>query len=159
MQDLDILMQQVAEEARGLGIPVSRAISPTVRVNGRATSRLGCCRCLPDGSFEIELSKRALEGDENTLRQLLAHELLHTCPGCQNHGAMWKKYAAIMEKAMGYTIKRTVEPQELGLGPKESRYTLVCRQCGAEIHRQRQCRLTRYPWLYRCRCGGKLTKG
>ena len=47
--------------------------------------------------------------------QTLAHEVLHTCPGCRNHGALWKEYAARMNGAYGYAISRTGTCEALGV--------------------------------------------
>ena len=157
--DPNTLLQEVRQEAENLGVPVSPHLRSEVRINPRPRSRLGCCRALPDGSYEIEISKIALGGSETSLRELLAHELLHSCKGCLNHGKLWKKYAAVMESAYGYSITRTVDPKELGIEqqPREPRYILRCQSCGAEIKRQRECRLTKHPALYRCgACGGRL---
>lgn len=153
---LDGLLKEVFGEAAAIGIPVDPDILPGVAVNGRATSRLGCCRKLPGGGFLVELSRRSADGCDGAVRQLLAHELLHTCPGCQNHGALWRGYARQMAEAYGYTIKPSLDPAVLGLDPVEPRYLVVCEHCGAQFPRQRECRLTKHPSRYRCRCGGRL---
>ena len=86
MNDCDKLMREVAEQARALGIPISGNIKPQVLLNRRAVNRFGCCR-RQGGAYVIELSTRIVEGPEKSCRETLAHELLHTCPGCHNHGA------------------------------------------------------------------------
>ena len=90
--------------------------------------------------------------------QTLAHEVLHTCRGCANHGKRWKEYAQRMNRAYGYHISRTDTCQALGV-PDISRvnYVLVCRSCGARIPRARRSKLVQHPEHYRCRCGGMLT--
>ena len=81
---LDQLMAQLHQELKDLDIPVSNKIDPAPRINTRAKRRLGCCIYNEKG-FLIEVSARVLE-DPALLRQTLIHELLHTCPGCRNHG-------------------------------------------------------------------------
>lgn len=153
MNDFDALLPRVLEQARALGIPVSGRIAPHVRVNRRAATRLGCC--IRQGrEFTIELSARLLEADERACRQTLAHEVLHTCPGCGNHGAVWKGYAARMNAAYGYEIARTGS----AAGEKPPRYLLVCRGCGAQFQRMRRSPLVEHPERYRCKCGGYLTR-
>ena len=106
MNEFDALLARAVEQARALGIPVSARISPHVAVNRRAVTRFGCC-IRRGGEYVIELSERLLEAEERACMQTLAHEVLHTCPGCRNHGALWKEYAARMNGAYGYAISRT----------------------------------------------------
>lgn len=150
------LLQEVIREAAALGIPVSRRISRKVAVSTRMTSTLGSCRKTPFGGFEIRIAARVLAAGEDAVKQVLCHEVLHTCRGCQNHGALWKRYAVMMEQAYGYRIRRTVDPQDIGVTAPEPKYILQCQRCGNLYKRQRECSLTRRPWAYRCRCGGAL---
>ena len=157
MNDLNALLQVVLAQARAEGIPVSPHISPAVSLNRRATGRFG--RCLRKGEqFTIELSERFLAAPRMACLQTLAHEVLHTCRGCANHGKRWKEYAQRMNRAYGYHISRTDTCQALGV-PDISRvnYVLVCRSCGARIPRARRSKLVQHPEHYRCRCGGMLT--
>lgn len=150
------ILTRIIAEARAQGIPVSRHIDPDVIISGRATSKLGSCRKTLLG-YEITLSKRVAEAGEYAISTVLAHEVLHTCRGCQNHGAAWKRYATIMNRAYGYRIKTTVGAGELGVRT-EAKYIVRCTRCGQEFTRQRMCSLVKYPWRYRCRCGGKLER-
>lgn len=83
MNEFDALLARAVEQARALGIPVSARISPRVAVNRRAVTRFGCC-IRRGGEYVIELSERLLEAEERACMQTLAHEVLHTCPGCRN---------------------------------------------------------------------------
>ena len=150
------LFLRVQSEAMALGIPVSRHTDPNIIISGRATSKLGSCHKTPTG-FEITIAKRVAESGEYAASSVLAHEVLHTCSGCQNHGALWKKYARLMEGAYGYRISATVNPEELGVERREN-YLIRCTRCGTEFPRQRMCPLVQKPWRYRCRCGGKLER-
>ena len=114
MNEFDALLARAVEQARALGIPVSARISPRVAVNRRAVTRFGCC-IRRGGEYVIELSERLLEAEERACMQTLAHEVLHTCPGCRNHGALWKEYAARMNGAYGYAISRTGTCEALGV--------------------------------------------
>lgn len=156
MRDCDRLMREVAEQALKLRIPISEQIEPHVRINRRAINRLGCCRRQGSG-YSIELAARVVEGTEETCRETLAHELLHTCPGCQNHGTLWKEYAKRMNQAYGYQIKRVAAEETVeSIQPRPFKYLIRCVNCGAELGRYRASPLTRHPERYRCRCGGKL---
>ena len=125
MNEFDALLARAVEQARALGIPVSARISPRVAVNRRAVTRFGCC-IRRGGEYVIELSERLLEAEERACMQTLAHEVLHTCPGCRNHGALWKEYAARMNGAYGYAISRTGTCEALGVADvRPVRYRLV----------------------------------
>ena len=156
MNDCDGLLQEVAKQAEEVGIPISKRIEPHVTINRRAVNRLGCCKRKGEGYF-IELSARVAEGPKESCRETLAHELLHTCWGCQNHGARWKEYAQRMNNAYGYHIRRVAAAEVVEqLQPRPFKYLLRCENCGAELGRYRASPLTRHPERYRCRCGGKL---
>lgn len=156
MLNCDALLQTVMAEAASLKIPFSDQIDPHVTVNARAVSRFGCCK-YQGGRYTIEVARRVAEGPEEACRAVLAHELLHTCYGCRNHGKRWKSYAERMERAYGYLVRRTTTDEELGVTQvRPYRYYLRCEKCGAEFKRYRASALTKHPERYRCKCGGKL---
>lgn len=159
MNDANALLAFVTDKALSLGIPVSRFIDPEVRINSRAKKRFGCCKRTSSG-YIIEISERLLSSDEKTCLETLAHEVIHTCRGCQNHQKKWKEYAALLGEALGLDIERTGSPDKLGLSleelEKEARYALICEGCGLIIKRTRRSRLIEHPEHYRCRCGGRL---
>lgn len=158
MQEFDALLSRVISEARALEIPVSPRICPHVQINRRAVTRFGCCRRQGDG-YLIELSGRLLEASEAACSQTLAHEVLHTCPGCLDHGPRWKAFAARMNTAYGYEIARTGTCEALGVPEcKSVRHLLVCDRCGMQFKRTRSSRLVQHPERYRCKCGGTLTR-
>ena len=167
-QRLEELFSQVVKEALSIGIPISKEISD-IRINTRAKARFGCCkqekRPLGKKRFIIEISERVLCAEEKIIRQIIAHELLHTANGCMNHGAKWKEYAEAMNSAFGYNITRTSTYEKLGLSSPEKvsrsesgyKYILKCQECGAEILRKKRCKVVDNPEHYRCgKCGGAL---
>ncbi len=161
-QNLNTILKQVIKETQELKIPVSNNISEEVIINSRPKKRFGCCR-KRENKFIIEISEFVLNCDEKIIRQILAHEILHTCRDCYDHGVVWKKYADMMNKAYGYNIKRTFSFEDAGIGeykPNVStatiRYIIKCKKCGKEYPRQRAGKITRNVKNYRCRCGGKL---
>ena len=109
--DYNALMKEIYEEVRALGIPVSGNIEPEVQINTRAKKRYGRCMRLHGEKYEYRIEVSAyLEGkDENCVRSVLAHELLHTCPRCMNHKLLWKTYAGKMNNAYSYCITATTK--------------------------------------------------
>lgn len=153
---VDALLVRVIAQARAAGIPVPESIDPHVRLNTRAVARLGCCRPV-SGGYIIEISARLLLAGEEAVAEVLAHEVLHTCRGCRNHGERWKGYAARMNARWGYHISRTGTWEAMGLPEqKPARYVLVCTRCGTEFVRARASSVVLHPERYRCRCGGQL---
>ena len=151
------LLAQTIARARAVGIPVSDRICPQVRLNRRARTRFGCC-IRRGGTYIIELSARlAKDGSEDAILQVLAHEVLHTCYGCSNHGKRWKSYAQRMNAAYGCNIGRTDSFEDLGIeDDRPVRYWVVCAKCGRRIPRMKRSPLVDHPERYRCRCGGTL---
>ena len=157
MDRFDKLLAQVLEQARSVGVPVSDHIDPHVKINRRAVTRFGCCTRQKDGSFTIELTHRLLEAADPACLQTLAHEALHTCPGCRNHGALWRSYAGRMNAAFGYAISRTGTCGELGVPDlRPVRHLVVRTRCGQEFPRTKASPLVLHPERYRCKCGGTL---
>lgn len=158
MNDFDLLLSKVIKQARDIKIPVSKNIVPAVKVNSRAVKRFGQC-IFKDGVYTIELSEKLKTAPEKSCCQTIAHEILHTCKGCGNHGKIFRYYADIMNRTYGYAIKRTNSCEELGITDNTVvKYILMCEKCGAEIKRTRCTKVVERPSMYLCRCGGKLKR-
>ena len=114
MNDCDGLLLRVMEQARALKIPFSPRIEPGVKINTRAVTRFGCCK-LRKGTYSIEVARTVAEGPEKSCLEVLAHELLHTCRGCRDHGERWREYAGRMNRAYGYDIRRVTTNASLGV--------------------------------------------
>lgn len=157
-------LEKVIGQAEEIGIPISKKIEKVVVINKRAKTRFGCCKKYKNG-YRIEVSEDIVNGPEASLLQTLAHEVLHTCPNCQNHRSLWKAYAKAMNEAYGYEIKRTSTSEELGIAKNDEgkeralvKYRLICKGCGQIIERRRKSKLVTHAQLYRCKCGGKIER-
>ena len=110
MRNIDDLLREVISEAKSLKIPISDNINKEVVINKRAKQRFGCCKMIKKGihkHFVIEISQRIVNCPNHIIKQILAHELIHTCDGCYNHGKLWKNYTSMMNDKYGYKINRT----------------------------------------------------
>ena len=112
--ELNKKLKEVIEQAQEIKIPVSSDIYEKVIINPRPQKRYGCCK-YKNGVNYIEISEFILKCEPEKIQGVLAHEVLHTCSGCRNHGNIWKKYAMMMNRAYGYNIKRTSSMEEMGL--------------------------------------------
>lgn len=158
MNDFDDLLRVVSLQARSAGVPISRNIDPHIRVNTRAKRRFGQCKKTGD-RFTIELSSVLLNAPEQSARQTIAHELIHTCRGCFDHGDGFNRYADIMNRRYGYNISRTNSPEEMGVEgvAKEAKYIIRCKSCGNKIYRLKMSPLLTQLDKARCgACGGEL---
>ena len=156
MNDFDLMLKKAIRQAERLGIPVSDKISPHIVINKRAVRRFGCCKKQGE-TYIIELSEILADAPEISCMQTIAHELIHTCPGCMNHGETFKKYADKMNREYGYEISRTNSRENMGVKEKTPcRYLIICQKCGKRIERVKRSPLVDDPSAYRCQCGGKL---
>lgn len=161
----ECLLEKCREILMREGIPAAKDISGPV-INDRIRSRFGSCKKTGskregNGKYIIEISGRLMECDDPAVETVLLHELLHTCPGCMNHGKRWKAYAEMLNRKYGYDIRPASRYEAFGLedpGSKEPvRYRIVCKKCGMEIVRKRRCPLVENVDRYRCgKCGGRL---
>lgn len=145
-----------------LNIPYNK----TVRfvINTRSKSQWGQCKPVV-GGYEISINQILLDerNSEDGLMDTIIHELLHTCPGCCDHGTKWKRYAEIVNRVCGYHIKRVSSAEDKGvvIGVQERKcavkHKLVCTKCGQEILRSRTSKFVENPGMYRCGvCGGEF---
>ena len=162
---LNKILKEVINEARGLNIPVPDNICSKVDINSRPKKRFGCCK-KNKGIFYIEVSRFLLDSlgyGNRKVREVIAHEVLHTCPECYSHGIKWKNYSDEMNRAYGYNIKRVSSFEEMGLSEMERernnniKYIIKCNKCGKEYPRQRVTCVMKKINAYRCSCGGKLS--
>ncbi len=153
-----------ARKLRSIGIPVSTQIDDVI-INTRAKSRLGACKLMKTSqgkkSFTIEISSETLKCSVDKITEVVIHELLHTCPGCFNHGKKWKSYGEKVYEKLGYRITRVTKYEELGLAKpvkkQETVYTVKCKGCGQIYTRKRMCPLVKNPENYKCgKCGSSL---
>lgn len=162
-RELKLLTEKLIKELKNIGIPISNHIED-VKINTRAKARFGACKATKTvlgKRFTIEISSEILDCSEKEVSEIIIHELLHTCPGCFNHGKKWKLYSEVVYQKMGYKIKTTQKYEDFGLEkpqPREqAKYVIKCKGCGVEFHRKRTCKLVKNPEKYRCgKCGNIL---
>lgn len=158
---LDELLKEVIIEVKSIGIPISDNIDKSVLINKRAKSRFGACKIENVNNkkhFKIEIRSALYICEDFKLKEVLAHEVLHTCRGCANHGETWKRYAKLMNDQYGYNIKRVANNREYDLDTScgNYKYKIICNKCGKEIYRQKKTKVITNIENYRCKCGGKL---
>lgn len=146
----------------------------SVTPNSRAKKRWGSVRPSKHpidqsrGGYEISINTRLLQDDvsDSALEETILHELIHTCPGCMNHGPNWQSVAAKVNRIYGYHISRTTSSKDKGIPDYDHeleyryKYALVCKKCGNETRYNRMSKTVRDYKNYRCgACGGELSFG
>lgn len=169
-EQLNQWLREEQDNLVAIGVPISSHICPEIRLS-KATSWYGQCQQnrVYQGKrypFVISVSAYHLQSSERAIRNTLLHELLHTCPGCLNHGPKWKAYAALVQKQLGYNIVRAGGDKDEDSAIEQARqqkrascqtqYFLICTQCGQEFIRYRKSNLVLHPEKYRCKCGGTI---
>ena len=144
-------------------VPCANLLNLTYSVNNNAIGRYGQCEYLGNHCYDITISRFILQyASESKLREIVCHELIHTCAGAMNHGPNFKKYAAICH-ANGVFVK-TREPEMWDEMPnralfKRPQHQFVCKRCGSERLEYRTGDFVKNYECYTCGyCGGRFKK-
>ena len=157
--DAQIIFENLIDEFLENGIPIKREkIHPELSYINSVT-KLGSCKW-NGKKYVISLSKHAARA-ETQIRNTLAHELIHTLPGCMNHGKRFHQYGALVYRRLGILIQTKAtetEANQSGIRNaylERARYKAVCANCQYTIFRLKKSGLIKSPHRYRCpKCGG-----
>lgn len=149
MKNLNSLFEECRMELKRINMDISDRIVK-VEVNGRLRTVLGRCSYnYRTGNYSIEINPCLLADNVETqaAKETIIHELIHTCPGCMNHGYEWKRRGDRASRMLGYDVcrlRKTSDLEAWGVEVKREtfKYALVCEKCG-------------YQWKYK-RWGEKL---
>ena len=77
-----------------------------IYIDKKTYDRVGACYRyrFPD-RYEIHLSEDTLKAKENEIKNIIAHEVLHTHFLTSEHNAIWKMYCNLMRNNLGYNIQ------------------------------------------------------
>ena len=165
MRDLMEYANFCMEMLDEIGVPYREPENFTINTRAR---RWGQCKYVyATGRYNIDINITLLDerNGEDGLINTILHELLHTCPGCMNHGAEWKKWAGKVRRHYGYNIQRLSDDDEkdvttgnLNYKPVAYKYLIYCEKCGKLVgRRKKRCHITDYPELWKhSGCGGLL---
>lgn len=160
MKDLNYFIQLAKDDCDSLDIPYTNVAE--VKINYRAQSRWGQCTkiCRTAPIYRIEISYKLVQDDvdDMALMNTLIHEYLHTCPGCMNHGKLWKTYAERLNSAYGYNIKRCTSADEKGIDEEVNRqykFSIRCENCGSTSYYMKESKIVKLVEneTHTCQCG------
>ena len=115
-EDLDRMLLEVMEDAKKADIPIDETIEKKVYVDVGTVDRAGFCNwCFR--KYEIHITDKLLKTDDAAnIKDVLAHEILHTCFLGKTHNYPWLMWANIMNEKYGYHIKEKCSDwKELGV--------------------------------------------
>ena len=128
------LLKDVSKEL--FGILPFRYVMPHVEIKN-LKSCLGRCHRITENYYQIQLSRYLLDCDIQLIKNVIAHELIHTVNGCFNHGSSFIRYTNLINKIFP---QYKVEVKNTNKQFKENidyKYQLTCEKCGAIFYRHR----------------------
>lgn len=161
MKGLTALFEECKKELDAIGIKYGNI--STVEINTRAKKRWGLCKKLSDGTYKISISDRALKDDVDDIKtkEIIIHEILHSCPDCLNHGPEWKSLAYKVKQAYGYNIQRLLKAEEYNAEAYKkppAKFKLTCKSCGRSFTYCKTTKVVKNFRRYRCSaCYGELS--
>lgn len=85
-EDVDILWELGYKEVKGNIYDCE--------INNRALRRLGRCTRLAPRRYSISINAEYLKlAEPKSVHNTIMHEVIHSLPGCMNHGSKWQKVA------------------------------------------------------------------
>lgn len=164
MRDIHAVLGDALQMVKDAGISTGNILG--ISVNKRLTRAWGQCRTTRKAYGEmthcIEIQPFLLDErvPEKTLMEVIIHEILHTCEGCQNHGREWKRLAGRINRKYGYSVERIVTKDAhdsvQGIKPdriKSVNHMVKCKSCGHVFKRNKASSFIKNPSMYRCSCG------
>lgn len=168
MVELKKYLEECKKDLDKIGIQYSKNI--TGIKFGNQKRALGTCYKLGNytkyerTNFSIQISNilNNKEVPEAAIKEVVMHELIHTCKNCFCHTGQWAKNAEIVKNKLGINVSRTTTFKKLGI-PADienaaAAYVLKCTKCGSEWKRYKKCKLVTNYTSYKCACGGSIER-
>lgn len=134
MENPQDLFMGCISKMKAVHIPVRE--DRVIKIEYESLDCMGMCECECKGDgylFSIKIKKELSNESVNImeLKEVIIHELIHTCKGCLSHGKTWRKYAKILNDKYGYSLLE--EKDEDAIFHKELPviHKVICPVCGA----------------------------
>lgn len=106
MNKIDKILQEVIKDAKSVGIPISNNINKNVFIDKRRYDRIAACyEYEAPRSFVIHMSEKTLKANNKTLRDVLMHEIIHTCYFSMEHDGAWSAFKDVVNQKLGYNVQ------------------------------------------------------
>lgn len=145
MHDLEMIFKECIREMKAVDIPIQDEGILEVKAE-ELDDCFGLC-CIEEDGFIIIIRKDLIEDrcPLKELKEVIIHELLHTCKRCLGHGKTWRKYAKMMNEAYGYSLLEGKDDDSIFHKEKPISQKFVCENCGSTFE-------SRSEENYDCRC-------
>jgi hypothetical protein len=111
--EMNEMLNQAVTRLKTLGYKVGKVVDLEVSYRySRAWAKCNWNRPRYDKTFTIIVSDRLFKANKESVRDIIHHEVIHTIPGCFNHGTMFKNAAGHCNKKFGTHITVTA-PEEV----------------------------------------------
>lgn len=145
------LFQDVKKELYGI-LPYRYTV-PHIEIR-KLKSSLGRCHKINDDYYQIQLSQYLLDCDIQFIKNVIAHELIHTVNGCFNHGLSFQRYVNLINRLFPhYKIELKNTNKQFSQNVKY-KYKITCLKCGNVFYRHKLPK--HHDRLSHGQCGGKL---
>ena len=146
------------------GVSILSEVYPSFRYKGFTKVKIGKSRTswgsvrvhTGDDSWELHISNcfEDIQDERRARNRLLStivHELIHTIPGCLNHGSNFKYYASLVNRRYpNLKIQRCTSMKEFGIQDRKPSYILKCSGCGKTWNYSRKPKIFDYITRYSC---------
>ena len=104
-------------------------------------------RNLPKGKFKLIIGGLLNlitdhELKHKRLEETIVHEMIHTIPGCFNHGNQFKYYCMLLNHKFGFNLSRTTSTVDFGITlehkSRPTKYVITCPHCGKQYFYSRK---------------------
>lgn len=151
MHDLRKISAECINEMKKAGIPVRDDKILDIRTGDIA----GFGLCSDDGYYEnftITISSDLIQEicPLTELKQIIIHELIHTCPRCWSHGRTWSKYALIMNDIYGYSLLEGRDNDSIFHKDKPILHRYQCPKCGSRYDSRTDGGHHKCPFCHSC---------
>ena len=153
----DRLLKVVQADLKGV-VPYSENItSKVLLLSNRNKGTLGrCTRNRENTKFTISLNPKLKNMSEQLIKDVIAHEIIHTVKGCFNHGYNFKNYMyRVNYNCKNYNVETKTKSKEWEEN-KQYKYKLTCKKCGKVFYRNRIIHNYVKWGFYSHICGGDL---
>lgn len=139
MHDLRKVFLECVREMREAGIPIQGNKIVGIVIED-LDDCLGMCCKDEKGDFTIIIRKGLLEDKcpIKELKEVIIHELIHTCKRCGIHGKTWRKYAQMLNDACGYSLLAGKDMDSIFHSEMPITQRFVCRDCGSTFESRRR---------------------
>lgn len=135
MRNLQEIYKECVQECKNAKIPIrDDKVIKVYSENDEFLDSYGICTVHKlNITFDIYINPMLL--DEKCpieeLKEVVVHELIHTCPRCYSHGKTWMKYAKMMNDKYGYELTTNKDTDAIFHKSLPIIHHYFCPDCGS----------------------------